>query len=279
MKKFLIINLFLLLIFSNFLNTINAITITEDSLSNNISNLNSILEYSNPNYLTEILDDNGNVPAYEYYPDHVASRSIKALKAYDGKIFMGIGDWDDNTGPVKVIYYDTTDGKIKTSGTINDEAIESFEIIDDNLYTTGRDPRDPWGNGSYYIYNKDTNTWEQHLKNGGWIHIFDIIKLNDKIFMCGCTTAASKASCIQISSDNGETFENIPIYKNNTLLPYDDNLRCYNMAAYNGKLYGYIEFFNDNISYNGFYCYDETNNCFNWIYDKDNVPRICNYGK
>lgn len=263
MKKFLIINLFLILIFSTLTNTVNAITVTNDSLTQDVSKLISDLENSNPGYLTEIVDAKGNVPSYEYYPSEIPSRSIKALKAYDGKIFMGLGDWDTNTGPVKVLYYDTKDGKVKTSGTINDEAIQIFNIIDDKIYTTGCDPRDGWGYGSYYIYNKETNTWDKHMKNDGWIHVFNIVEFKDKLYMCGSTVDTMKKTCIQGSSDNGETFENIPVYKNDKILPYDSSLRCYNLVVLNNKLYGYIYY----SSYNGIYEYDEVNNRFDYISD------------
>lgn len=268
MKKFLITNLFLILIFSSFINTVQATAITDATLSTNINEINSLLgnkmDTTNPNYLTEIVDENGNVPAYTYYPNHTSSRSIKELKAYDGKIFMGLGDWNDNTGPVKVIYYDTTDGKIKTSGTINDEAIQIFNIIDDKLYTTGCDPRDAWGYGSYYVYNKETNSWDKHLKNDGWIHIFNIVEFKDKLYMCGSTVDTMEKSSIQSSSDNGETFESVPVYKNDTLLPYNSSLRCYNLAVYNDKLYGYIGY----APYTGIYEYDEVNNRFDYIGSK-----------
>ena len=265
MKKFLIINLLSLLIVTTFLNTANASIETEDSLSTNINKVNSLLhnqmDTTNPNYLTEIVDENGNVPAYESYTNHINSRFIKELKAYDGKIFMGLGDWNDNTGPVKIVYYDTTDGKIKTSGTIDDEAIQKFNIIDDKLYTTGCDPKDNWGYGSYYIYNKEENKWDKHLKNDGWIHVFNIVKFKEKLFMCGSTVDTMETSSIQSSSDNGATFESVPVYKNDTILPYNSSLRCYNLAVYNGKLYGYIGY----ESYAGIYEYDEKNNRFDYI--------------
>ena len=267
MKKLLIISLLLLLILAVFSDTIKAVAIDETLLETNINKLNYMLDTSidatNPNYLTEILDENGNAPAYEYYPKDISSRSIKALKAYDGKIFMALGDFDTNTGPVKVIYYDTTDGKIKSSGTINDEAIQIFNIIDGKLYTTGCDPRDAWGYGSYYIYNKETNTWDKHMKNDGWIHVFNIVEFKDKLFMCGSTVARMQKSCIQVSTDNGETFESVPVYKNDVLLPYDDTLRCYNFVKINDKLYGYIYYSNN--SNNGLYEYDEENNLFDKI--------------
>ena len=128
----------------------------------NIDKLNAALkeitDNKNPYALTEILDENGNVAAYKYYLNHIRSRSIKELKTYDNKIFMGLGDWTDNTGPVKVLYYDVKTNKILTSGTIDDEAIQSFNVIDGKLYTTGTDPKEAsYGKGSYYMYDNINN--------------------------------------------------------------------------------------------------------------------------
>ena len=266
MKKIFSIILFLILIYTS--SAVNAAAITDDLLSNNIRSLNSILENkidpTNPSYLTEIVDENNNIPAYQYYPTQVASRSITTLKAYDGKIFMGLGDWNANTGPVKIIYYDTTDDKIKTSGTIPDEAVQSFNIIDGTLYTTGCDPRANWGYGSYYTYNKETNSWNQHEKNNGWIHVFDIEKFKDKLFMSGSTVDTTKTSSIQSSSDGGETFQSVPVFKDGTLLPYNSDLRCYELIKVNNKLFAYIVF----SPYTGIYEYDENTNQFNYISSK-----------
>ena len=265
MKKVLIINLFLVLTFFNIFTTVFAATITETALVQSIDNVNSCLKNTidpnDPSYLEEIVDENNNVPAYQYYPKHIASRSIKTLKAHDGKIFMGLGDWNDNTGPVKMVYYDTTDGKIKSSGTILDEAVQLFNIIDGTIYTTGCDPREGWGYGSYYTYEKGSNSWKQHRIKSGWIHVFNIVKYQENLFMCGSTTVDSKATPIQISKDGGKTFENIKIVKDGTQLPYDGNLRFYNLVVYNNKLYGYCYY----DPYDGIYEYDAQNNQFNYI--------------
>ena len=59
--------------------------------------------------------------------------------------FIGLGDYSINTGNTKVLYYDTISNSIGYSGTIADEAIEGFEILEDKLYTTGCDPTEAWG--------------------------------------------------------------------------------------------------------------------------------------
>lgn len=241
---------------------------TNEFIVSNINKLNSILEEkkdtTNPYFLNEITDDNGNVPAYEYYSD-IQSRSIKELRAYNGKIFMGIGDWTNNTGPVKIIYYDTTDEKIKSSGTIPDEAVESYAIIDNGLYTTGADPKGAWGYGSYYVYNEENNNWVQHEFNNGWIHVFDIEKVNNKIFMCGSVTKESEKSPIQVSLDNGKTFQDVIAVKDGEQLPYDDNLRFYGLEKFNGTVYAYTYSSVGNNSYNGIYEYNDESNQFKFV--------------
>ena len=93
---------------------------------------------------TEIKNAEGNVPAYKYY-GNIAGRGIATLKQYKGKIFMGLGDYDINTGNTKVLYYDTNSNSLGYSGTIADEEIQKFEILDNKLYTTGCDPTEAWG--------------------------------------------------------------------------------------------------------------------------------------
>lgn len=260
----IIITLFLLGIFSVFSETYSMNEISDEYLSNNIDILNSILETqydkTNKYSLTNIVDENGKVPAYSYYT-HIKSRGIRELKAYDGKIFMGLGDWTNNTGPVKILYYNTVTDKIETSGTIEDEAVEAFTIIDNKLYTTGTDPRASlWDYGRYYIYNIDSNSWEQHEFQRGWIHVFEIVEYNGKLFMCGSTNASKEKTPIQVSYDNGNTFEDVTIKKDGEQLPYNNSLRFYAFIKFKGDLYAYT--YSD---YYGIYIYDEEKNEFNFL--------------
>lgn len=257
--------------------------LVDEFITRNISELNSVLttktDNSNPYFLKEILDENGNVPAYNYYTStekQLPSRSIKELKAYDDKIFLGLGDWDANTGPAKILYYDTKTEKIVSSGTIADEAVEGFNIIDGKIYTTGTDPRANWGYGSYYVYNNETNKWEQFQKQNGWIHVFEIEKYKDKFFMCGSVNS-TKFTPVQVSYDNGETFQNVKIYdKNGEELVVTNSLRFYAFEHYNDNFYAYTydtktitdengESKTVGLESNGLYKYDEDSNSFNFV--------------
>lgn len=279
-KRFLILSITIIFVFGMYFLLKGTYSTSEglidEFITRNISELNSVLTTKtntyNPYFLNEILDENGNVPAYNYYT-HLPSRSIKELKAYDDKIFLGLGDWDANTGPAKILYYDTKTEKIVSSGTIADEAVENFNIIDGKLYTTGTDPRRIWGYGSYYVYNDENNNWEQHELYNGWIHVFEIEKYNDKFFMCGSVNSA-EFTPIQVSYDNGKTFENVKIYdKNGKEFEFDNNLRFYAFEHYNNKFYAYtyyVKTITDSngtstkvaAETNGIYEYDEETNSF-----------------
>ena len=89
----------------------------------------------------EIVDDNGKVPAYNYYnasltkykndvactddndetkcfatdDDLASARGIRVLKEYDNKIFLGLGDYGSNSGKAELVYYDVATGEIETS--------------------------------------------------------------------------------------------------------------------------------------------------------------------
>lgn len=263
-----------ILIGFNFINSSYSISdaISDDFLIENINSLNLILDNkvdtTNPYYISEILDDNGNVPAYSYYKTDslIPSRAINDLKVYDNKIFMALGDYDKNTGPVKIIYYDTITDKIVSSGTIPDEEVQWFNIIDGKIYTTGADPKFDWGYGAYYTYNKETNKWDMSKFNDGWIHIYDIEEFNNKIFMSGSVNSGNSA-VIQYSLDNGKTFQDAFIYKNGVKVPHNSSMRCYNLSSFKNDLYGFVYFGESTTEkYSGIYKYDEINNKFDYIY-------------
>lgn len=227
----------------------------------------------------EILDENGKVPADAAYNSSY-SKGIKTLKGYNGKVFLGLGDYGTNTGPVKILYYDTKTGKMDSSGTIDDEEVANFNIIDGKLYTTGTDPWAKSENyGGYYIYNEETDFWESHMFVNGWIHVFDIVKYNEKLFMSGAVDLEKSGnpiySMIQSSSDNGITFDNVDVYHKDKKIseydPYKSVLRFYRMAVFNNELYAFLIAITQpqtglNVSiYDGIYKYDAENNRFDFI--------------
>ena len=148
--------------------------------------------------------------------------------------------------------------------------------------------------GSVYSYDVEKNKWNQKKyigdtsKQTGWIHIFDMRKFKDKIFLAGETynssSAKNKYSHLQYSTDDGQTYNNVKIMYEDNDFSYSIDGRVVSIYEYKNELY--ILYFNIQNSYvqnegTGIYKYDEENNQFNyyshifwtmWYTPSTNIP-------
>jgi hypothetical protein len=161
----------------------------------------------------------------------VYSRNVWDMKAFGNKIYFGHGDWGDNTGPIPFRYFDTisrqflTDFVLHASNTAcqtadgrntcaDDEALENFRIIDNKLYTTGVDAREPsgeWLFGNFYTRDATGSAWVKYRTIPGGVHVFDVYKFPDPLapsspakLFAGIGTDGSTVSP-QVSDDDGQT--------------------------------------------------------------------------
>lgn len=275
MNKIFPIFMVTMLLFSN-----NVLGLSSTTSKNNFDDANEILDIDKKEpkvyHHREIVDENGNVPAYQYYED-VESRGINVLKHYKGKIFLGLGDYDRNTGPTKIIYYNVENGKIESSGTISDEEVFHFNIYDDKLYTSGSDVIGNWGTGYYYVYNEDENKWDSFRFDNGWIHVFNIEKYKDKFVMVGSVTTDSNRSPVQVSNDGGKTFDDLKLYKYDDEVPTSGSIRVTNCGSYGDSFIVYVSYIISDSTptaekemleqgkYYGFYLYDHETNKLNFM--------------
>lgn len=202
----------------------------------------SILSSPQPSY--EATYQNLGTPLLENYPDDPFSRSPWDMIVYDDKLFVGGGDYDKNTGPVPVYYYDLNTEQWINSGSINDEQIEHFKVIQNTLMIPGCDPRDDWEYGNIYQYQD--SQWFKNRSIPGGIHQFDLVEYEGMIFVALGVSAGEYPAAV--SKDQGTTFEQIPFFKNG--LPLDTAMkdnpeintisnRVYDFFLLNGELYAY----------------------------------------
>ena len=148
--------------------------------------------------------------------------------------------------------------------------------------------------GSVYSYDDENNKWIQKKyigdtsKQTGWIHIFNMKKFKDKLFLAGETynssSAQNKYSHVQYSTDNGQTYNNVKIMNNDNDFSYKIDGRTVSIFEYKNELYMlYFNIQNSYVQYGGtgIYKYDEENNQFNyyshafwsmWYASTGNVP-------
>jgi hypothetical protein len=153
-------------------------------------------------------------PFKKYYKDgeDVYARNVWDLQVYKDLIFIGAGNSSNrgpakNSGPVAIIYYDTNKKKFIREGKVNEEQIDLFRVINNQLYIPGHDPLDSWKLGNFY----------QRLNSGNWIkyrnipkalHSSDLIKYNNKLFLA---LGLKNGAAISISKNNGKKWKNIAV--------------------------------------------------------------------
>lgn len=232
--------------------------------NNKINNYKLITEQTSLNYTSRIVDL--GVPLSTKYSgstnNDILSRIVWDMKLFNNKIYIGSGDYDKNTGPVDVYYYNISTNTFVKEATLPEEQINRFIVVDNKLvipgidYHENGDPADLWDRG--YFYELNGTSWvSKAIPNA--IHVFDVVKFKGQLF---AGIGNDSDSSIVKSTDNGSTFTYVNIYdKNNNLITSTSSnsstTRVYDLYTFKGKLYAY-----SNLS---IFEYDETNNYFKQI--------------
>ena len=182
-------------------------------------------------------DDIGT-PYAEYYTDEqMNSRLAEDMVVFDGRLYVGAGDYGMNTGPLPVMSYDLKNKVWEGSEElIQDEQIKRFEIIDGSLVILGTDPKDGWSQGSYYIpYD---GAWETVSALPGGVHCFDAITVGDEtLFGLGVTHKNSP-----VVRFDGEEYTPVEFLREGVCPYFSQNeiIRVYNLFTYKGVTYAFL---------------------------------------
>lgn len=149
-------------------------------------------------------------PQAERYTENMNARCPWDMIVYDGSLYVGGGDYDANAGPADIWRYDAKTGEWSLDGTVPDEEVSRFYVMNDGtLSAPGIDPRDDWTFGNYYV--QGTDGWETVRTIPNAKHVFDIAEHGGAIY-AGLGAEAGR-SAIARSTDGGQTFEPIGLYK------------------------------------------------------------------
>jgi hypothetical protein len=139
------------------------------------------------------------------YPDgsqfHYA-RTICDLQAFEGKLYLGYGDFKRNSGPTDIWYYDLKDKVFVKQDQIEDEVADHYRVIDGRLYLPGMDPTEDWSLGNFY--RLEDGRWIKHRTLPDSVHSADIVGLNHKLY--ALSARPKPPMCLLESSDDGKTW-------------------------------------------------------------------------
>lgn len=153
---------------------------------------------------------------------------------WDGCLHIGAGDYTSNAGPIGMWSYDPATEQWSLNGTVQDEAITRFTVIDGRLTSPGTDPMGSWDYGNYYVLSD--GTWETIRSIPGGLHNFDIAEYEGKLFVgLGVEPGRSPIAC---SEDGGATFVPVEMRKNGSAVATEGEfIRVYDLFIHQNKLY------------------------------------------
>ncbi len=152
-------------------------------------------------------------PARAQFPkDNVSdcqARSVHDLQLFNGRIYVGVGDWNNNRGPIDILSFvppatGQRAGFIKEFS-VDDESVDIFRVSNGKLLVPGTDSADKvpnqWELGNLYIKSEGKWTKRRTVPNG--IHVFDATYFDGKLYV---TTGTQKGAAMFESADDGKTW-------------------------------------------------------------------------
>ena len=130
------------------------------------------------------------------------ARNVWDMKVFDGQVYFGHGDTVANSGPIKLFRFDTTSKKFVSDFTVDDESINSFDVVGNQLVIAGYDPREAWELGNFY--RLEAGTWRKYRTVPWGIHAYQVTDFEGKLFI-GISTDHLHPSLLS-SSDQGMTW-------------------------------------------------------------------------
>ncbi len=227
-------------------------------------------QYAYPQAAYEADTINLGIPLKAHYSDVQRARTAWDVEYFDDKLFVASGDYDKNAGPVPIYHYDFSLKQWINGGTVADEQVEQFNIINGKLTVPGCDPQQEWDYGN--IYQFENNQWVTHRNIPGGIHQFDIIEFDNKVFV-GLGVLPGNYPIVA-SSDNGMTYGEVIMYKDgkpiDTTAPADTasssiQIRVYDFFVLKDTLYAFYTKHLDGHS--EFEIYQYRNNGFHYHSD------------
>lgn len=137
------------------------------------------------------------------------ARNLWDMAVFDGRLYLGSGNSNNeppasNAGPIQVWYYDASANTFDYDYTVDEEQIDQFVEIGDQLFIPGHDATSASGTGNIYAF--DGSTW-LHIDNlPDALHVYDVHEYEEQWF-AAIGNDTSDGVVVLSSSDQGQTWQ------------------------------------------------------------------------
>lgn len=127
-------------------------------------------------------------------------RVIVALHGHGERLYIGYGDWADNTGPIAVLSYDPERGTFDASESLPTEEVSGFWLHGESLFVPDIDPVGHEALGGVFRLDADQG-WGSMTPIDGAVHVFALASFDGRLF--ATTGSLSDAPAFVVSTDDG----------------------------------------------------------------------------
>ena len=153
------------------------------------------------------------------------ARNVWDMQRFGGRIYLSQGDEIDNRGPAEIWTLDPASGRLQRDFVTDEEQVESFRVLDGELYAPGFDPRSGWSLGTFYRLER--TGWERHRTIPRALHTFDLAWHAGTLFAATGGRGRAGEPTLLASADRGRTW--LPVS--------EQTQRIYTLFELGGALY------------------------------------------
>ena len=188
-----------------------------------------------------------------YAGNRLISRCPWDMTIHDGRLYVGCGDYDKNTGPTPVLSAPVSDpDNWRVDAWLPDEQIGRFVDYGGVLTIPGFDPQEQPQYGTYYELVDDEWLTVATLPHG--LHNFDLAWFEGQLF---ASIGAPGGSSPVVVTDDGVNYRDLPMYKNGKLVETEEGsvVRSMNLYVLNGTIYADFWYQSASLSRSAFEMY------------------------
>lgn len=144
-------------------------------------------------------------------PPLPSSNSVLNLWPYEGRLYVGHGEWTTNLGPTDVLSVGPEGDVVTHLENAPTEAFNVFREIDGWLYAPYTDPKG-MGFGGYAT--NEGGEWRAVTMNLSMVHTFDVAKTRHGLWMTGSARSIDGLTTepvVVLSTDGGATWAEVKV--------------------------------------------------------------------
>lgn len=181
--------------------------------------------------LLELVATRDQIPGLADQPT-THGQALASLQAFDGRLHMGYGDYDENTGPIAMYAWDQALGSFLEFGVLPGEEVRDFIVAHGVVYGPALDHDGHQADGGVYRLDCGAQAWKDETPIEGAVHVYGLSYQGDTLY-AGTGSVTGQPARVMASDDLGASWTEVLRRES----PADAFSRFYTTAANSQLLY------------------------------------------